>query len=463
MIRSALLLLLVLTSASAQAQDDPAAQALRTWFDPLVETRDASGIIAVRREGRDDVFIALGFADWETGATFSAGTQIPAGGLTRGMTHGLVLGLIARGELALDDTVAGFIPEWRGAELLTIGHVLDGTAGLPETWPAGAPASGRSHELVGWLTANITPVAGAHEARASEVGDAILALIIERIMGGRFETLTSARILGPLDMNDSRVVRGPADVEPVLYWPGPSPIELMPAPPRASRLGRAGLTSTPGDLLDWGAAVAARRIDLFDDQSRVHGGFEGRVIGANSVYTAAFAERGFATGIAVVPADGITIAWFINIDSYPVTSLGDVIPRLVLGDTVAPAPVRGQAYQLRDDLTAAAGHYAGSGGEAFRLERRDQTLWLLGPGRMEAGRFVIGVNGSERVLMPTAGAALLERRAFTLYRIETSETGWVTGLDAVTTAMDGTTGEIRLERLDAQPEATDTAPGQAPD
>jgi CubicO group peptidase (beta-lactamase class C family) len=439
MIRLALACLSITAlSASGFAQNGDPATRLHTWLDPLVETRDFSGMIATRRAGQPTDLQVFGYADWHAGTRFDAETRIPAGPLTRGLTHALILQLARDGTIHLDDRLSRFIPEWPEAGLISIRDVLEDRAGLPQSWPPGAPTDGRSQEIVAWLSSRAIIRPGPHAANSSEVGETLLALIIERALSGRYETWVSARLLGPFDMNDSLVQRGRVESDTARYLPGPLPVDLRRRAANSSRLGETGLVTTMDDLLNWGEAVATRRADLFEADGNLHGGFNTTRLGDHVLYVASARDIGIATGLALSPQSGLTIAWMVNIDAWPVTQLEEIIPALVLGLPIEAAPVRPPTYPVRDDHRGAIGRYDWPGLGSVEISESGGALWLTG-------------TGWRRYLTPLAEAALLDRTTNTRLDLVLDEDGRTVRLGAQTAPALGSMVEFEVTRTDLPP------------
>ena len=96
-----------ITTAAPAADTAPLPDRLRAWFEPLAETRDFSGVVAVRRDGELIAWEAFGYTDWEAGTRFSTRTRFPAGRITRNVTIALARDLIATDRLSTQDTPAG--------------------------------------------------------------------------------------------------------------------------------------------------------------------------------------------------------------------------------------------------------------------------------------------------------------------------------------------------------------------
>jgi CubicO group peptidase (beta-lactamase class C family) len=115
-----------------------------------------------------------------------------------------VLLLLDRGLLALDDTVAHFIPEFaaQGKEGVTIHHLLTHTSGLAAWYPLYTRAHSRADALPVLCDLPLQAQPGTSVVY-SDLGVALLAYIVERITREPFQTFVAREIFTPLDMRDT--------------------------------------------------------------------------------------------------------------------------------------------------------------------------------------------------------------------------------------------------------------------
>jgi CubicO group peptidase (beta-lactamase class C family) len=146
----------------------------------------------------------------------TAATKVQVGSVTKVLVALGVLRLVAADQLDLDSDVEQLLPElpwdnpWRATTPITVQHLLEHTAGLDNIrmWQflntqvtADTPltkAFPDSHN--GLLQIRTRP---GTQYSYSNMGYAILGLVIERVIADRYEGYLAREILDPLGMHDS--------------------------------------------------------------------------------------------------------------------------------------------------------------------------------------------------------------------------------------------------------------------
>ncbi len=185
---------------------------------------------------------------------------------TKPLTATAVMILVEEGALRLVDPVADYIPEFAGdgKELITVGHLLTHTSGLPDTLPenvelraAEAPLS----EFVGCCCRVKPDFPAGHGVQYQSTGFLMLGEIVARVSGMSLPEFLRRRVFEPVGMHDTTLgmppcwekavegeiarvdriaeVRLPEGSAHAAVWNGPS----------WRRLGApwGGLLATPGD------------------------------------------------------------------------------------------------------------------------------------------------------------------------------------------------------------------------
>ena len=430
-------------SAQSQREGGALEHAIEAWFAPLVESRDFSGVIMIRRGDAEPVALTFGYGDWVGGAPMSAEAAFPAGSITKSLTAAMVRRLVAERRLSLDDPVNRYIPELTGYGDVRLGDVLTHTAGLGRDIPPGTLADARSDTLVRWLGAQSAPGAGPHDYAYSNIGYALLAIVLERATNARFETLLTTEFLIPLGMQNSRVVRaGPATgaAVPIGYAAGPLPLDLRAPMPDSPALGASGLVATTRDLLRLADAVRTRRIDLFEPDGSLTGSWSVIQLAGETIYTIQGSVPGYSAGISVLPGRDIAFAYGTNIESYPNWGLRDVLHALALDQPVVPAAVRPRTDRLTEAHLDAVGAYSGSPFGPVAIRPTDGGLEL-----------VLTERDWVFYLTPTGPDALNWRLFNTDFAYDRDEAGRVSAITARETGLGESPRLWRLERTDLPP------------
>jgi CubicO group peptidase (beta-lactamase class C family) len=117
--------------------------AVQTLLDALVRTNRERGLqVAVYLDGDLVVDAWAGLADPATGQPVDGETLFTAFSATKGITATVIHLLAERGQLAYDDPVTTYWPEFaaHGKARITVRHVLTHTAGVPQM-PRAIPVS----------------------------------------------------------------------------------------------------------------------------------------------------------------------------------------------------------------------------------------------------------------------------------------------------------------------------------
>ncbi|MFK8041070.1 serine hydrolase domain-containing protein [Congregibacter sp.] len=157
-----------------------------------------------------------GYADLTTARTMNADTRVQVGSVTKVLVAMGVLHLVSEGQLSLDSTVEDMLPTlnwdnpWRNESPVTVRHLLEHTAGLDNLriWQflnsgvtGNTPlrdAFPRSHEQL--LQLRTRP---GSQYSYSNMGYALLGLVIEEVTSMRYEDYLGRELLMPLGMHDS--------------------------------------------------------------------------------------------------------------------------------------------------------------------------------------------------------------------------------------------------------------------
>lgn len=211
--------LLALASAGAHAQPLPhglqpriAADAARHGF---------SGTVLVQADGSAPVLHTRGLADIAHGVPHGAGTRYRVASITKLFTAVLVLQLRDEGRLALDAPIARYLPGYAGAGAtrVQVRHLLNHTSGIASFENIASDTNAIEHGIPVYQLPHTTDALlrdFASGALLREPGTAfeynngdyvVLGKIIEAIEGRGFEAVLQTRILDPLGLRDTGMLR----------------------------------------------------------------------------------------------------------------------------------------------------------------------------------------------------------------------------------------------------------------
>jgi len=206
-----------------------------------------------------------------------AGTVFRIASMSKSFTASAVLLLRDAGALALDDLAQEYVPElagWPGAAprgeklaagteaaRVTIRHLLTMTAGFPTDDPwgdrqQGLPLSDFASLLAGGLSVNWAP---GTRFEYSNLGYAILGMVVTAASGMPFDEFIRARLLAPLGMTRTgfEAAEFAADGLAQGYRRAPSGWEAVPYDPYGAFAPMGGVFSCVRDLARWIAGFAS--------------------------------------------------------------------------------------------------------------------------------------------------------------------------------------------------------------
>ena len=188
--------------------------------------------------------------------------------MSKSFTASAVMLLRDAGALSLDDPAAKYVPELAGwvngaadAGPLTIRHLLTMTAGFPTDDPWGDRQQGLPLDefralLAGGVTFNWAP---GTRFEYSNLGYAILGLVVTAASGVPYDEFVRTRLLAPLRMSRTGFAAEefPAAELAVGYRRGPDGWQELPFDPYGAFAPMGGVFSCVADLATWSAGFAA--------------------------------------------------------------------------------------------------------------------------------------------------------------------------------------------------------------
>ena len=123
------LLLLILTIASAHAQDTISTK-LDQFFNLLEGNTVMMGDFSVFRDGKEVYQKAIGYADIDKGIKADKNTNYRIGSITKTFTATIIMQLVENGQLKLDTPLSTYFPEIPNAEIISIENMLRHQSGI---------------------------------------------------------------------------------------------------------------------------------------------------------------------------------------------------------------------------------------------------------------------------------------------------------------------------------------------
>jgi len=194
--------------------------------------------------------------------SLAADDPLVIGSVTKTFVAATVLQLVEEGRLELDDAVRDHLPGMSSVSAeITIRQLLDHTSGLADVFNDRTRQGLEEHPEHAWTTAEVfetlhAPWYGPGQGWAyANTNYFLLGLVVERVTGSSLATELDERFLGPLGLDDTRLLTGATDDE------GPL------APAWATIFWASGsMTASAADLARWGDALYGG--DILSTRSR---------------------------------------------------------------------------------------------------------------------------------------------------------------------------------------------------
>lgn len=258
------LLAIAIGSLGALATPPDRATAIDNLMTTLSERGQFNGAILVAEHG--DVLYRKGFgkADIKAGTDFTPGTLSDIGSVTKQLTAMAVMILAERKRLSYDDLVSKFIPEFSSAPHLgtiTVRQLLTHTSGIPDYGDLGIDDSGLSQaSLVAALLKKDADISRPGlKYRYSNVGYALLAIIVQNASDQRFSRFLAQEIFLPSGMTSTFVYDGWLAKRSGMAL-GYDTFGQVDNGGPTSKPGDGGIYSTVDDLFRWDQALNTEKL-----------------------------------------------------------------------------------------------------------------------------------------------------------------------------------------------------------
>ena len=340
-IRATFLMLLTAISGPCLANESPREllSSIAAYVDRYHENGDFSGIVAVSVSGEVEVVHSTGFLRLGEPRKPTLDDSFHVASITKTFTAAAIRGLYEDGLLDLEDPLSRFVPEFPGAQEITIRHLLNHESGVPDFWAqsdvfdfASRPVS--LSELVAWIGSKQREFPPGTRTSYSNSGYALLAAVIESVSGQEFHEYLSERISRPAGLTDTARYSLDADAEGYQPAFGPTGLVAPIAYDPSILAGSGSLKSSARDLLAWCEAFNS---DFNDpDKAPFLYGW-----GARQNDLARWAEQtgrnpGFAAHIRAYPDSQTCVVLLSNIESQAVAAIGSGVADLAFGQNQTP-------------------------------------------------------------------------------------------------------------------------------
>lgn len=242
----------------------------RIMADRLAAKTLAGGVVGVMRDGKVVLIKGYGLADLEDGQAVKPDTIFRIGSITKQFTSAMLLMLVERGQVSLDDPIGKYFPDFPKAEGITVRHLLNHMSGIHSYtdqafWDATSPLglrAWRAHSMPDLVSAiakqdNLTDFPVGTDYRYNNSAYVMAGALVEMLTGKSYAAALDEMIVKPLGLADTAYDDERAIVPRRAKGYGLRDGALANAAPLSVSIsgGAGGIRSTAADMLRWHAAL----------------------------------------------------------------------------------------------------------------------------------------------------------------------------------------------------------------
>jgi D-alanyl-D-alanine-carboxypeptidase/D-alanyl-D-alanine-endopeptidase len=189
--------------------------------DRIERARQSVGMVVGIVEPAGNRVVAYGHLDQGDNRTLDSDTIFEMGSVTQVFTSALLADMVQRGEVALDDPVAKYLPERvkvpeRAGRRITLQDLATHTSGLPRL-PANLKPANPANPYADYTPERLYEFLSTYKLwrdvgtgfEYSNVGGALLGIALARRAGMDYDALLRSRVTEPLGMDSTRIALSP--------------------------------------------------------------------------------------------------------------------------------------------------------------------------------------------------------------------------------------------------------------
>jgi len=210
MYRTKLVSILIITVAAFVCAPDLNGQATKAkrideLLLPLAESGQFSGVVIVSEKGKVIYEKAFGLANAELKAPMTAGSRIGIASITKPMTAVILIRLIEKKKLTLEDKLSKFIPDFPSGDKITVSMISTHRSGIPHRVmpPENETRPFTTSEFVEEVKKADLAFEPGSQRLYSSAGYAVLARVLEIASGQTYAELLKEYVFEPAGMTDS--------------------------------------------------------------------------------------------------------------------------------------------------------------------------------------------------------------------------------------------------------------------
>lgn len=222
-----------------------------------VEVNNFSGTVLVRKNNTILLKKAYGLADYEWNVKNTIDTKFQLASVTKQFTATAILQLIDSGRLSLNDKLSKFLPDYPKADSVSIHMLLSHTSGLAMGFKEIALSSMSSDSAYTAIKKIPFEFSPGTKSSYSNIGYYLLAKIIEKVSGERYEAFLEKNIFDKVGMKNTGISNNESIVakKAKVYCQSQQRLIHNPYINWNINLGHDGVYSTVEDLALWDKAL----------------------------------------------------------------------------------------------------------------------------------------------------------------------------------------------------------------
>lgn len=293
-----------------------------------------NGSVLISLDGKQLIKKGYGYRNIETKQANTTATKFPIYSITKPMTATLVLQLVEKGQLKLDDVLAKFYPAIPGSDSITIKHLLAHTSGIyPYNNDFSMPTASEA-AMINYLSGKQLRFKPGSKWEYCNTGYFLLGFIIRKITGEEFTSTMQNFIFRPAGMSNSGFqfrdskLTGKATGYSFIF---PDSIRKADLYPDEELRSAGSVWSTIEDLYQF--HIALQKHQLLLGESKL-GWFVDSLEGKN-ILSHSGGAAGFRSYLIRIPQINACIVLLANAENMDLVPLKDDLLQLLLGKSVA--------------------------------------------------------------------------------------------------------------------------------
>ena len=367
--------------STTRSQYDPSKKftdAADEYIKRYVNNGDFSGNVIVTKNGKIIFDRSYGEMVMDPKMPMRKDAQFRIASVSKTFTAAAIVILSNKGKLDLNNKLKKFIPDFIGADSISIRHLLLHQSGVADIdYDKFSKNELTLNETINTIKNKPLYFPPGTQSRYSNSGYLLLAFIIEKASGKTYEQFLREEIFQKLSMNNTGVDKDDIAISNMAtgYSPGESATGIMSPPYYDINLetGSGSLYSTVDDLLKWMDAITQKKLFDIDALEYPYGwGVRNHFSGKKCLVQSGFLH-GYSSCIAMYPSEKLFIVSLSNISSSFGEESAKDLAAIYFNESYSLPEARKNI--VLDDFSPYPGKYIFPGYKNFFIERKGAAIY----------------------------------------------------------------------------------------